>query len=341
MKKEDNLNNLLRLNLNENKYALSNSTFKKITLFDRSVVTNYPNYNNIVNLIAKYINLGRENILVTNGANQGLDIVISSLFKNKSVIVPTPTYYPIYFHLKNNNAKTKIVHYKTNKNNFVLPLKEILTKLKNANGIIIINPNNPLGTIIPQKDLLKIIKTCNKLKKFCVVDEAYYEFYGKSCKDLIKHYKNLIVIRSFSKFFGLAGLRLGYIIAHKCLISKFKTYQGENTVNSFAIFAGETCLRDLNHFYKVRDAILKAKNDLYNFLVDNNIKSWKSNTNFLLIKHKDSNQIYKQLYEKKILVSNTSNYSHYDNLLKNTLRITVPIGKDLAFLKKTIIKRNN
>jgi len=305
---------------------------------NRSVITNYPDNKTIDKLIAKYINFDCENILVTNGAKQGLNIVISCLFKNKSVIIPSPTFYPIYQDLEKNKAKAKIIHYKINKHKFVLPLKKILSQIENSDGIIIANPNNPLGNVLPQKELLKIIKTCNKFKKFCVVDEAYYEFYGKSCKDLIKHYKNLVVIRSFSKFLGLAGLRLGYIIADKHLITKFKIYQGENTVNSFAIFVGEICLKNINHFYNVRDAIVKSKKDLYNFLVDNKIKCWKTNTNFLLIKHKKAEQLYKKLCEANILVLNTSNYPNSNNLLKNTLRITIPIGKDLNIFKKTLSK---
>ncbi len=102
----------------------------------------------------------------------------------------------------------------------------IYSDISHVQGLILCNPNNPLGSVISEQDLLGLINACTKLKLPIIIDEAYYEYYGKTCAHILENNDNLIIIRSFSKYYGLAGIRLGYIMANPYLIEQMKKFAG-------------------------------------------------------------------------------------------------------------------
>ena len=103
----------------------------------------------------------------------------------------------------------------------IFPTEKILKSIgRKTKIVVIVNPNSPTGTTVDRKDIIKIIKKAKN--SIVLLDEAYYQFSGKSCKDLINKYDNLIVIQTFAKAFGLAGLRLGCAIANEKVIKNLQ-----------------------------------------------------------------------------------------------------------------------
>ncbi len=127
---------------------------------------------------------------------------------------------------------------------------------------------------------MKILRSSKKLNIPCIIDEAYFEFHGETSSHLVKEFDNLIIIRTFSKAFGLAGLRLGYIIANADIIKQFVKIRGPRDVNHFAIKAGETILQNMKYCQKKLAEILKIKQELISLLRENNFVVYDTKTNY-------------------------------------------------------------
>lgn len=191
------------------------------------------------NAIAKYNNILPENIIVTNGSDDAIELIAKVFVdKDDEIIIPSPT-FPVY-----ESAcimmGAKIIKIPLGKD-FSFELQTILSKITNSTKIIwIANPNNPTGNIlIPQDQIEKFIQKIPNC--LLVFDECYFELTNITAINLINKYDNLIIIRSFSKIFSLAGARLGYIAANQKITSFCNMLQQNNqpfSVNRFAIAAG-------------------------------------------------------------------------------------------------------
>lgn len=133
--------------------------------------------------------------------------------------------------------------------------------------------------------------------------------------------------------FGLAGLRLGYIMANQDIIKQIIKLRSPWSVNHFAVKAGEVVLRDIKYFQRKLKNVLKIKKELINFLEKRGFKVYNTCTNFILIKHSKSEDLLNKLREKNILVNNISVYPFSNNILNDVIRVTLPSAKDFVFLK--------
>lgn len=330
----------VKLDLNEN-YGLFDKKFlNKFKNFDKFTLSSYPEYEDLLKALSKYTRQPVQNIALTNGADQGIELVLRLFFdKSDRVVMPSPV-FSIYDHVLNIlNVKITHVLYKDKKQYFKFPFEKTFASLKKSGGLILCNPNNPLGSHIEEKQLSSLIKETNRLNIPCIIDEAYFEFYGKTNANVIKKYKNVIIIRTFSKAFGLAGLRLGYILADKMIIEQVLKLRGPWDVNHFAVFAGKIALDNKKYFSDKMKSFLQAKESLKLFLQKNNIQVYNTHTNFLIIKVEHDKKFKEWLKRKKILVTSLTDYPFSSKLLKNTIRITVPtLKKDLQILKTNIKK---
>ena len=129
-------------------------------------------------------------------------------------------------------------------NNLTLNFKKLLMSInKNVSMIMFANPNSPTGTILQNHEIIKVLKKAKKNNCYVVIDEAYFGFYNKSALALIKKYSNLIILRTFSKAYGLAGLRSGYIVSNKNNIDQLYKYRPMYEINSIAALASEEILK--------------------------------------------------------------------------------------------------
>lgn len=287
-----------------NPYAfdLFMENYKKEDLTD--YIKYYPPQNKILSqVLSKTLGINSEYLLLGNGAIQLIELLMRE-FEGKKKCIITPTFSSYYeFDMEN------IVFFKTHKeNNFKVDKKELVKFCKdnNVEVLVIVNPNNPTGTIILKDDLKYIIKELYKSK--IIVDESFIDFFDKNHsveKDVYSN-KNLIVIRSLSKDFGIAGLRLGYAVCDpKINESIFSKYGLCWNINGFAQFFLELFSnKEFQENYKIaREKYLDNRTIFYNELKSlKNMVVYESHANFFIIDcGKNINKVFSDLlFEKNI-----------------------------------------
>ncbi len=341
MGKKINRKEFIWLDRNESYFFLNRRILNKIKKFDSSVISRYPRYGELKKILAKRYNSNPENILLTNGAEQAIRLFIQTFFKKgDKVLLPAPTFVVFTLALKSIGIKPNAIFYKELNNKFVFPTAEVLSAIdKKTKGILLCNPNNPLGSSITRKEIVSILKKARKFKIPVVIDEVYSEFSGYSSIKLTKNYKNLIIIKSFSKEFAMAGLRLGFLVAEKEMINKLEEKKGLPwAINHFAIHTAMIMLGERKYLREKIKEVLKMKKELVNFLRLKGIKCYDTDTNFVIIKHKNSQKLLKDLAFKGIFLSETSKYAYGQKLLKGTIRMGVPSKEDFKNIKQRFSK---
>ena len=301
---------------------------KKIIYKDFQKILHYPDpcSEDLTQAIAHYWNIEKENILVGNGSIE-LIYLIMHTFSPRTVSIPVPSFSEYERAAKWGNTETKI--------RFV-PLKEEegfrlhLSRLPKTDILFVCNPNNPTGNLIAGRDNL-IAQAPNKS---VVIDEAFMDFLSDEKKhtfirEAIKNRK-IIVLRSFTKFFALPGLRLGYVAAHRQIIDKLKRHQFPWSVNALAQIAGEAILADKEYIRTTRRFIEKERDFLFGQLSKTKqLQPYSSAANFLLVKihaqNITSSFLLKELIKKGILIRDCANFKGLGNKF---IRVAVRLHKD-------------
>ena len=171
--------------------------------------------------------------------------------------------------------------------------------------IILANPNQPIETMLNFNEIRDLCKISNKMNSFLVIDEAYYHFNNISAQRLVNKFNNLVVIRTFSKAFGLAGLRIGYCLSNEKIIDCMKTVKPIYEINSINIKILSYFLNNVFIMKRYVKEVNKSKHYLHKFFKNSKIKIFGKYSNSVLIKFKNNNEtkfIFKKLYKKKFLV---------------------------------------
>ena len=279
--------------------------------FDKLLHYPDPDAQNVTQVIAKYWGINENNILVGNGSVE-LIYLIMSAFTPKTALIPAPTFSEYERAARGTRSKIRFVELKEKKN-------FQLQKLNNTADIIFLcNPNNPTGNLFHPPALLRKAKQGGRL----VVDEAFMDFLPDEKEHtLIEEAcgnKQVIVLRTFTKFFALPGLRIGYLIAHQEVITKLRQYRIPWSVNAFAQLAAEVVLGDKKYIKKTRQCIEKERKYLFAEIGGiRQLNPYPSVTNFLLIKIKDktisSSYLRKRLISKGILIRDCANFRGLNN----------------------------
>lgn len=276
-----------RLNKNENPYGVS-PLAQKAMIYAVAESNRYgdPDVAPVVEKLAKHHDLLPENVLVTPGATSALGF-LGEVFlqKDDEVILCSPT-YPNYYNVIG-KAGAKIVDVKLNDEfepEFELILKAITSKTK---LIFLCNPNNPTGTVCDDNMLFEFIEKVPK-NIAIVVDEAYFEFIEskdyKSTISLISPDRNLIVVKTFSKIYGLAGARIGYLLSNKEIIDYLKVSSTGYFCSKTAYLGAKAALDDAAFVEKT----IKCNEECRRYLTQNmkafGFKVYPSSTNFIFFK---------------------------------------------------------
>ena len=267
--------------------------------------------------------LDRNRIILGSGSDQIFELICKSfLKKGDEVIVPQYSFIIYRIYSKMNGAK--VIY--SRENNFRVSVKEILNKVsKKTKVIFLANPNNPTGTYIKKKDLLLLRK---KLRSniLLVVDDAYYEYVKQkdylSALKIFKNYKNVVMTRTFSKIYGLAGLRVGWGYGSREIINALNKVKPPFNVSRPALFAASAAIKDSAWLNKEVKHVNKWNQKMFNEFKRMNIETNKSFSNFLLVNFDrvkiNSSKVFKLLAKTGILVRKMDVYG-----IKNSLRITI------------------
>lgn len=295
----DNIDEFIKLNTNENAFPPSEKVLEAIRKSVNGNLRRYPTPSSkkVRELFAEKYSLSPDNVFVANGSDEIFTLIFRGFIEKRGLAAfPYPS-YSLYYTMSEANA---IKYEKVNlDSNFNINFDEFLEKKYDL--VIFCNPNNPTGNGI---DLNKLKDFLNKYEGLCVVDEAYVDFYGESAISLIKTYDNLIVTRSFSKSYSLAGMRIGLAIAHSDIIKGFNKIKDSYNVDSLAQAAATASLMDTKSFEYNLNMIRNNKEYLEEELEVLDFETIPSKANFVFTKHKsiDSEKIYEELKKRKVLI---------------------------------------
>lgn len=284
----------VKLASNENNYGPSPKVFEAIKEALTEIQT-YPHRDaELREKIASYCGTEKDNLIVGNGSDELLDLIFKTFRGPVHATNPTYSEYRIFSEaLGEKYAETDL------KSDFSFDVKRFLSSAKNARILVLCSPNNPTGTVISEKDFIDVLNT----GKLTVIDEAYAEFCGRSFIGLVRDYKNLIVMRTFSKAFALAGLRIGYLIADEKIIEALSKVKPPFSVNSLAQAAAIAALDDAAYMKNTVERIKADRGVLYNELC-RKYRTIKSESNFILfdVEPAKSKDVYDQFMERKIIL---------------------------------------
>lgn len=308
---------LLRLDFNENTVGPSPKVLEALKNLKDEDLASYPEYSKFKAGLASYLDIKESELLLTNATDEAINVIMQAYVdKDDEVIIPVPTFAMFKFYAQAAAAKITEVLYSAN---LSFPAKKVLSRInKKTKVVILCNPNNPTGTLIDKEDVIKILEKAKN--SIVLVDEAYNQFTKQSCKDLVDKYDNLIVIQTFSKAFGLGGLRLGYIISNENNINNIGRVLSPYSVNSAAVIAGAAALKDKDYMDWYVAEVEKGKKYVLEQFRKLGIKTYPTAANFFLAKFGNkAGEICAKLREKGILVRDRSSYP----LLKGCVRITI------------------
>jgi threonine-phosphate decarboxylase len=277
--------------------------------------------------LQKYTKIPSSQIVVGNGATEIIyNFCKAFLSKKTPVLIPIPTFGEYEAAAKMADAKVefyKTMDLKKNLDNFI-------SKIPNNGCIFICNPNNPVGYLISKHYLKKIIIAANKKNTLVFLDECFIELvpnYNESIISFVKKYSNLFVLRSLTKSFGLAGIRIGYALGEKKQISILNKIKIPWNVSGISQHAASTALLVPNYLDKSKKIIEKESNYLKNKISKlEGFECYDSVANFILIKSKlKSKHLQKKLLKKKILIRDCTSFHGLD---ENHIRIAVKTRKE-------------
>ncbi|MDX1957636.1 MAG: histidinol-phosphate transaminase [Leptospiraceae bacterium] len=327
---------IIKLNTNENPYPPSPKIKKALgDILKKGLLKKYPNpvSKDLVLSIAKHHKVRPSMVLVTNGSDEGLALLFKAVLgKNSKIVMPYPTYslYHVLADLQLNSVVVETVPLDNN-------LHFDFHALENSTGELLAfaHPNAPTGIQEKKSELLNLVK---KFPGIVLSDEAYIDFAprGTSLINSVFENENLVVSRTFSKSYSLAGLRVGYLIANESLVDLLYKLKDSYNLGMLEQLAAKVALEDTVYFEKVINKILKQRTKLKEELEKSGFEVFPSETNFLFVKPPIKivpEELFLFLKENGIFIRYFK-----DEFCKNFLRITVGSKSENAKLMKIINK---
>ena len=246
-------NEIIDLTYSYFQYPLPKRILKELCK-DIEHINTYPSggdYLELCRVLATYSGTKIENILPANGSDEVIEMITRTY--QGIILIPVPTFSQYEVSADRGGFSKRLVNCLIN-GDYVINYSH--EQLEKTSLIWICNPNNPTGTLVPRE---KIIDILQETKGIVVVDECYYNFSGETVIDLIDKYPNLIISRSFSKDFGLAGVRLGFMISNAQNIKKISTFGQFFRINRIAEKSPEKVLKYLDYFQKSWESVKEIR----------------------------------------------------------------------------------
>lgn len=310
------LEGIIKLDGNENPYGCSPKVKQALSTYSYYHIYPDSEQRELRKVLEGYVGVPANRLLVGSGSDELIDLILRLFIEPGDRVincVPTFGMYPF----STETCGGKIVEVPRDKN-FAVDVSQVKKAIdKGAKLIFLASPNNPTGNTTPQPDVLEMLGTGIVV----VVDEAYYEFSGETMVPSVAEYENLIVLRSFSKWAGIAGLRVGYGVFPEKIAQHLMRIKPPYNVNIAAQIAAIESLKDRRYLKKTIRAIITERKRLLAKLAELEfLKPFPSKANFILcsVLNNQAERIYQELRRRGIFVR------YFDTpLLKDYLRISV------------------
>ena len=312
--------NFLRLNANENLLFPQNILSQALTDTMKEIdLRTYPRIEekNLHHTLSTYHSLPPNHFVINNGSDPLIESCVKAFLQpHEQVISITPTFGMFKIISKNEGhdyLEVPLTH------DFSLNVDAILSKTTPDTRLCFINsPNNPTGN---QFRIHEIRKLLTNFDGVIVVDEAYVEFASYTLKELIEEYDNLVLLRTFSKAFGIAGLRIGYSIANTQLTKALRSVQLPYNINKVSLTIATKLLHHPKLIQNILQQVKTERTALYkNMCAIHNVTAFKSETNFILFQTNNTEQMFQSLLNRNVLVRK------FDNILNKGCFLRVTIG---------------
>jgi histidinol-phosphate aminotransferase len=324
---------LVKLDANENPYGCSPRVREALKKYPYLNLYPDPEHRILREALEKYTGFSKENIIAGSGSDELIELILRLFLEpGDKVINCTPTFGMYSFCTATCAGQVTVV---PRHEDFSIDMSSIRDSIDEKTRVIFLaSPNNPSGNMADTADVLDLLQS----NIVVVVDEAYFEFSGITCAEYVLKYPNLIVLRTFSKWAGLAGLRVGYGIFPANLIKYLMKIKQPYNVNIAAQVAAIESLNDLDYLKKSVKAIIRERGRLLPLLKKYDwLNVYDSASNFILCKVRkgEATDIYSKLREQGIII-------RYYNTpeLKNYIRISVGKPGQTAKLIKAMDRLN-
>jgi histidinol-phosphate aminotransferase len=271
----------LRLDFNENTVACSPRVLEVLSGIAASELAKYPERALVEAKVARHLGLDAERVLLTNGVDEAIHVLCQTyLDRGDEFLFPTPTYsmYEIYGSCTDATVKTV-----PSAEGFAFPLESLLAAITPQTRLIAIaSPNSPTGTVASRAQITEILNRAPHA--VVLVDEAYFHFCGQTVMDLVGQAPNLVVARTFSKAYGLAGLRLGMLAAPASMQKWLRTVISPYSVNSLALACLPAALDDGAYLRWYVDEVKAARTEMVESLDRIGLPQWPTQANFVLVR---------------------------------------------------------
>lgn len=260
----------------------------------------YPSYSDLTQNIARYCGVDDDQVMITNGSDHGIDLIIRSACQaGDDIIIPGPSFAMYTQCAKIENLNIVQPQY-TREAGY--PVAEVLAAVTDKTRVIVIsNPNNPCGTIVEPDEIVRIANAAPQAA--ILVDECYFEYSKVTVAGRLAECPNIVITRTFSKTWGLPSIRLGYVLSAADNVQALLNVRGPYDINQFAVAAVQAALAMPEASLAYVDEVMQeSKPLLEEFLSGRGVDYWPSSANYLWVFPGDVGAVNEALAASKILV---------------------------------------
>jgi histidinol-phosphate aminotransferase len=324
----------LRLDFNENTLACSPKVRETLAQISAGALTKYPEREPVEAIVAGHLGLKAEQTALTNGVDEAIHVLFETfLDAGDELLLPVPTYTMYEVYASATDARTVAVQAG---DDLQFPFERLLAAISPRTKVIAIaNPNSPSGSVATRAQLLELAQRAPQA--VVLVDEAYFHFHGETVMDLVGSVPNLFVARTFSKAYGLAGLRLGLLAGPAELMRWVRRVLSPYSVNSLALACLPPALEDTAYLDWYVGEVLAARRDFEAALDAAQVHWWPSRANFILVEIGEKHAEFVRLMrEAGVLVRDRSSDPGCDGRVRITIGTREQMKKAAVALNETV-----
>lgn len=287
---------------------------------------------------AAFHQVGKEQVKAGNGAAE-IFTWLARRYREKRVVLIEPAFSEYRKTLQAENVDIKKVQLSV-ETAWTLPVDELVSAIQGCAALYICNPHNPTGSLVKQEELRILMKTCQEADCELVVDEAFIDFAGEQFSVIseLENYSNLLVVRSMTKMYAIAGLRLGYVVAAKHVVEELEEGATHWNVNALSAAIGSRCFAESAYRRRVRQAAREERELMEHFLKQQNCEVTDAAANFLsfrLPEELDPEKFFEEMLRKGLVLRHTHSFKGMDG---NWFRIGMKAGEQMEELREEMAK---
>lgn len=329
--------NGLRLDFNENTVGCSPRVLERLRSIDGEELAKYPEREPVEEKVANFLGVPAAEVLLTNGVDEGIHLMCETYLEpgdEALIVVPTYSMYRIYAMA----AGAKLISIPL-ESAFQFSVERVIGGItEKTRFIAVANPNNPTGTVVTAKDLCAIAQAAPWVA--VLVDEAYFEFYGKTTLDERHNLQNVFVARTFSKVYGMAGLRVGVLVGEAEQMEALRHAASPYNVNAVALACLPAAIGDQAYVDNYVGEVRRSRARLETALRASGVEFWPSEANFVLMRagtsKADAAAFTERMRQRGILVRDRSADQGCEGCVRITLGPHQHCDRLLAALQETL-----